>query len=46
MNDLIKVEENTLIVAEKAIEQIKDYERKIKIINEKEAEFKVWILAL
>lgn len=44
MNDLIKVEENTLIVAEKAIEQIKDYERKIKLINEKEAEFKEQLL--
>lgn len=40
MNELIKVEENQLIVAEKAIEQIKDFERKKKLIEEKEKEFK------
>lgn len=40
MNELIRVEENTLIVAEQAIEQIKDFERKRKLIEEKEQEFK------
>lgn len=40
MNELIKVEENTLIVAEKVVEQIKDFERKKKIIEEKEKAFK------
>ncbi len=44
MNDLIRVEENTLIVAEKAVEQIKDFERKRKLIDEKEKEFKEQIL--
>lgn len=44
MNELIKVEENTMIVAEKAIEQIKDFERKKKLIEEKEAEFKEQLL--
>lgn len=44
MNELIKVEENTLIVAEKAIEQIKDFERKRKLIDEKEKEFKEQLL--
>lgn len=44
MNELIKVEENTLIVAERAIEQIKDFERKRKLIDEKEKEFKEQLL--
>ena len=42
--ELIKVEENTLIVAEKYIEQIKDFERKRKLIDEKEQEFKEQLL--
>ena len=44
MNELIRVEENTLIVAEKYIEQIKDFERKRKLIEEKENEFKEELL--
>lgn len=44
MNELIRVEENTLIVAEKYIEQIKDFERKRKLIDEKEQEFKEQLL--
>lgn len=44
MNELIKIEENTLIVAEKYIEQIKDFERKRKLIEEKEKEFKEQLL--
>ena len=40
MNEMIKVEENTLIVAERAIEQIKDFE----LIDEKEKEFKEQLL--
>lgn len=44
MNELIRVEENTLIVAEKYIEQIKDFERKRKLIDEKEKEFKEQLL--
>lgn len=44
MNELIKVEENTLIVAERAIEQIKDFERKRKLIDEKEKNFKDQLL--
>ena len=44
MNELIRIEENTLIVAEKAIEQIKDFERKRKLIDAKEKEFKEQLL--
>ena len=44
MNDLVRVEEGTLIVAEKAVEQIKDFERKRKLIDEKEQEFKEQLL--
>lgn len=44
MNELIKVEESQLIVSEKAIEQIKDFERKKKLIEEKEKEFKEELL--
>ncbi len=44
MSELIRVEENTLIVAERAIEQIKDFERKRKLIDEKEKEFKEQLL--
>lgn len=44
MNELIRVEEGTLIVAEKAIEQIKDFERKKKLIEEKEKKFKEQLL--
>lgn len=40
MDELVRVEENTLIVAQKTIEQIKDFERKRKLIEEKEQEFK------
>lgn len=40
MNEIVKVEEGTLIVAQKAIEQIKDFERKRKLIEQKEKEFK------
>ncbi len=40
MNNLIKVEENQLIIAEKVIEQIKSLETKRKLIDEKEKEFK------
>lgn len=40
MNEIIKVEEGTLIVAQKAIEQIKDFERKRKLIEQKEKKFK------
>ena len=46
MNELVKVEEGTLIVAEKAIEQIKDFERKKKLIEEKEQEFKTQLLEI
>lgn len=46
MNELIKVEEGTLIVAEKAIEQIKDFEKKKKLIEEKEQEFKEQLLQI
>ena len=44
MNELIKFEENQMIVAEKAIEQIKDFERKKKLIEDKEKEFKEQLL--
>lgn len=44
MNELIRVEEGTLIVAEKTIEQIKDFERKRKLIEQKEQEFKEQLL--
>ncbi len=44
MEELVRVEENTLIVAEKYIEQIKDFERKRKLIEEKEKEFKEQLL--
>ena len=44
MEELVRVEENTLIVAEKAIEQIKNFEIKKKIIEEKEKEFKEQLL--
>lgn len=44
MDEMIKVEENTLIVAERAIEQIKDFERKRKLIDEKEKDFKEQLL--
>lgn len=44
MNELIRVEEGTLIVAEKYIEQIKDFERKRKLIEQKEQEFKEQLL--
>lgn len=44
MNELIRIEENTLIVPERAIEQIKDFERKKKLIEEKEKEFKEQLL--
>lgn len=44
MNDLVKVEENQIIIAEKVIEQIKDFERKRKLIEEKEKEFKEQLL--
>lgn len=44
MNELIKVEENQLIVAERLIEQIKDFERKRKLIEEKEKDFKEQLL--
>lgn len=40
MDELVRVEENKLIVAQKTIEQIKDFERKRKLIEEKEQEFK------
>lgn len=46
MNELIKVEENVLIISEKAIEQIKDFERKRKLIDEKEKEFKEKLLKI
>ena len=44
MNELVRVEEGTLIVAEKAVEQIKDFERKRKLIDEKEQEYKEQLL--
>lgn len=44
MNELIKVEENQMIVAESLIEQIKNFEAKRKIIEEKEKEFKEELL--
>lgn len=40
MNDLVKVEEGQLIIANKVIEQIKDLKRKKDLINEKEKELK------
>lgn len=40
MNNLIRVEENQLIIAEKVINQIKELETKRKLIDEKEKEFK------
>lgn len=44
MNELIKVEENQMIVAETLVEQIKSFEAKRKIIEEKEKEFKEELL--
>lgn len=44
MDELVKVEEGTLIIAERAVEQIKDFERKRKLIDEKEQEFKEQLL--
>lgn len=44
MDELVRVEENTLIVSQKYIEQIKDFERKRKLIEEKEKEFKEKLL--
>ena len=44
MDELVRVEENTLIVAERTIEQIKDFERKRKLIDEKEKKFKEELL--
>lgn len=44
MNELIRVEENTLIVAQKAIEQIKEIEKNKKLLEEQEQEFKTQLL--
>ena len=40
MSNLISVEENQLIIAEKVIEQIKELEQKRKLIDTKEKDFK------
>lgn len=39
-NELIRVEENQLIIAKEVIEKIKDLENKKKLIDTKEKEFK------
>lgn len=44
MDELVKVEENTLIITQRTIEQIKDFERKRKLIDEKEKAFKEQLL--
>lgn len=44
MNELIKVEENQMIVAETLVEQIINFEAKRKIIEEKEKVFKEELL--
>ena len=44
MNELVKVEENQIIIAERVIEQIKDFERKRKLIEQKEQDFKEQLL--
>lgn len=40
MSNLIKVEENQLIIAKRVIEQIKELEQKRKLIDTKEKDFK------
>lgn len=45
MSDIIKVEENTLIITQKAVSQIKEFERTKKAIEEKEKEFKEQLIA-